>query len=68
MGGSGGWAADRALSQRLGTVLREVRPSKASVKYGLELEVRDGAPRQRGAREGRASLEVTLEREQPKDA
>ena len=36
------FAAIRALSQRLGAVLQEVRPSKASVTYGLELEARDG--------------------------
>lgn len=62
------FAAIRTLSQRLGTVLREVRPTKASVKYGLELEVRDGAllaTLVRGG--GKTSLEVTLEWEQPKD-
>jgi hypothetical protein len=62
------FAAIRALSNRLGDVLREVQPTKASVKYGLELEVRDGtllATLVRGG--GKASLEVTLEWEQPKD-
>lgn len=60
--------AIRALSRRLGAVLREVRPTKASVTYGLELEVRDGAllaTLVRGG--GKTSLEVTLEWEQPKD-
>lgn len=62
------FAAIRALSKRLGDVLREVQPTKASVKYGLELEVRDGtllATLVRGG--GKTSLEVTLEWEQPKD-
>lgn len=62
----GAFEAIRALSQRLGTVLREVQPTKASVKYGLELEVRDGAllaTLVRGG--GKTSLEVTLEWEQP---
>lgn len=60
--------AIRALSKRLGDVLREVQPTKASVKYGLELEVRDGtllATLVRGG--GKTTLEVTLEWEQPKD-
>ena len=60
--------AIRALSRRLGDLLKEVQPTKASVTYGLELEVRDGAllaTLVRGG--GKASLEVTLEWEQPKD-
>ena len=60
--------AIRALSLRLGELLKEVRPTKASVTYGLELEVRDGAllaTLVRGG--GKTSLEVTLEWEQPKD-
>lgn len=64
----GAFETIRALSQRLGAVLREVQPSKATVKYGLELEARDGAllaTLVRGG--GKTSLEVTLEWEQPKD-
>ena len=60
--------AIRALSMRLGSLLKEVRPTKASVTYGLELEMRDGAllaTLVRGG--GKTSLEVTLEWEQPKD-
>jgi hypothetical protein len=60
--------AIRALSRRLGDLLKEVQPTKASVTYGLELEVRDGAllaTLVRGG--GKTSLEVTLEWEQPKD-
>ncbi len=58
----------QALSRRLGDLLKEVQPTKASVTYGLELEVRDGAllaTLVRGG--GKTSLEVTLEWEQPKD-
>ena len=60
--------AIRALSMRLGGLLKEVQPTKASVTYGLVLEVRDGAllaTLVRGG--GKTSLEVTLEWEQPKD-
>ena len=60
--------AIRALSRRLGDLLKEVQPTKASVTYGLELDVRDGAllaTLVRGG--GKTSLEVTLEWEQPKD-
>ena len=60
--------AIKALSRRLGDLLKEVQPTKASVTYGLELEVRDGAllaTLVRGG--GKTSLEVTLEWEQPKD-
>ncbi|MFN9635791.1 MAG: CU044_2847 family protein [Synechococcaceae cyanobacterium] len=60
--------AIRALSQRLGDLLKEVQPTKASVTYGLELEVRDGAllaTLVRGG--GKTSLEVTLEWEQSND-
>ncbi len=76
--GSGDWSrgplspdqafdAIRALSRRLGDLLKEVQPTKASVTYGLELEVRDGAllaTLVRGG--GKTSLEITLEWEQPK--
>ena len=58
----------KALSRRLGDLLKEVQPTKASVTYGLELEVRDGAllaTLVRGG--GKTTLEVTLEWEQPKD-
>ena len=60
--------AIRVLSQRLGSLLKDVQPTKASVTYGLELEVRDGAllaTLVRGG--GKTSLEVTLEWEQPKN-
>jgi hypothetical protein len=58
----------RALSRRLGEVLKEVQPTKASVTYGLELELRDGAllaALVHGG--GKTSLEVTLEWERPSD-
>lgn len=64
----GAFEAIRALSRRLGSVLREVKPSKASVTYGLEMEVHDGAllaTLVRGG--GTTSLEVTLEWEPAKD-
>ena len=60
--------AIRALSMRLGGLLKEVQPTKASVTYGLVLEARDGAllaTLVRGG--GKTSLEVTLEWEQPKN-
>jgi hypothetical protein len=59
----------RALSHRGGAVLQEVRPSKASVTYGLELEVQNGslmATLVRGS--GKASFEITLEWERGADA
>jgi hypothetical protein len=56
----------RAISGKVGQVLKDVRPTKASITYGLELEVENGgliATLVRG--KGSATFEITLEWETP---
>ena len=55
-----------AISNSLNETLRQVRPNKASITYGLELEVENGSLMAAIVRgKGKANFEITLEWERP---
>jgi len=58
----------RTISSKLNDTLRQVRPSKASITYGIELAVENGSLMATIVRgKGSASFEITLEWEHPHD-
>ena len=62
-------ATVRAISNSLNDTLRQVRPNKASITYGLELEVENGSLMAAIVRgKGKANLEITLEWERPHES
>lgn len=56
----------RTMSSKLNDTLRQVRPSRASITYGLELAVENGSLMATIVRgKGSASFEITLEWDHP---